>query len=291
MDKLDRLGIAGVRDLLGAGREDESGAFTVGAGLSVGQVELIEAFLSVDGSGSASTLEDIGGMVAGSDAGRKGAAELAEIMSLLSSQGISTEQCSVDTSIVRGLGYYTGPVMEAELTAEITDRKGRSRRFGSVIGGGRYDGLVKRFTGQEVPATGISVGVDRLLAALDAMGTEARAGPGPVVVTVMDRDRMGDYQRMVSELRAAGIRSEVFLGNARNIGRQMKYADMRGSPLAVIQGSVERERGIVQIKDLALGKALSETATHEEWKTRPSQREVPRSELVSEVARILRRMG
>ena len=287
MDKLDRLGIAGVRDLLGAGREDESGAFTVGAGLSAGQIELIEAFLSVGGSGSASILEEVGGMVAGSDAGRRGAAELAEIMDLLSSQGVSTDQCSVDTSVVRGLGYYTGPVVEAELTAEITDRKGRRRRFGSVIGGGRYDGLVKRFTGQEVPATGISVGVDRLLAALNAMNAETRAVPGPVVVTVMDRDRMGDYQRMVSELRAAGIRSEVFLGNARNFGRQMKYADMRGSPLAIIQGSVERERGIVQIKDLALGKALSETATHEEWKTRPSQWEVPRSELVREVVRVL----
>ena len=290
MDKLDRLGIAGVRDLLGAGREDESGAFTAGAGLSGGQIEFIEAFLSAGASGSASVLEDIGGMVSGSEAGRKGTAELAEIMDLLSSQGISTGQCSVDTSIVRGLGYYTGPVMEAELTAEITDRKGRRRRFGSVIGGGRYDGLVKRFTGQEVPATGISVGVDRLLAALQAMGAEARAGKGPVVVTVMDRDRMGDYQRMVSELRAAGIRSEVFLGNARNFGRQMKYADMRGAPLAIIQGSAERERGIVQIKDLALGKVLSETATHEEWKTRPSQREIPRSELVPEVARILRQV-
>ena len=289
MDKLDRLGAAGVRDLLGAGRKDESGAFTKGAGLSGGQIDLILAFLTAEKSDCAAMLRHVGDMVSGSAAGCKGLAELDEIMDLLSSQGVSAGQCSVDTSIVRGLGYYTGPIMEAELTAEFTDAKGRRKQFGSVIGGGRYDGLVKRFTGQEVPATGISVGVDRLLAALKEMQTEARASSGPVLVTVMDRDRIVDYQRMVTELRAAGIRSELFLGNARNIGRQLKYADMRNSPLAIIQGTEERDRDVVQIKDLELGKEMAETATHEEWKTRPSQWEVARQELVTEVVRSLRR--
>ncbi len=289
MDKLDRIGMAGVGDLLGEGREDESGDFTSGAGLSAGQIDSILAFLDAGNSDSAATLKEVGIMVAGSETGRKGLAELEEIMTLLASQGVTAEQCVVDPSTVRGLGYYTGPVMEAGLTADIRDRKGRRRQFGSVIGGGRYDGLVKRFTGQEVPATGISVGVDRLLAAMAELRPEQGRQTGPVVVTVMDRDRMSDYQQINAELRAAGIRSEVFLGNARNFGRQLKYADMRNAPLAIIQGTEELERGVVQVKDLELGKRLSQTATHDEWKSRPSQLEVERKDLATEVARILRR--
>jgi histidyl-tRNA synthetase len=188
---------------------------------------------------------------------------------------------------VRGLGYYTGPVYEAELTFEIQDEKGRTRNFGSVAGGGRYDDLVKRFTGQEVPATGVSIGVDRLLAALHAKGRMQTSEHGPVVVTVMDRDRMADYQAMVAELRQAGIRAEVYLGNPKNFGNQLKYADKRASPAAVIEGAEEKERGVVQIKDLILGAQIAETATHEEWKDRPSQFEVPRNEMVAKIRAIL----
>ena len=143
---------------------------------------------------------------------------------------------------MRGLGYYTGPVFEAELTFEILDDKGRKRQFGSVAGGGRYDGLVERFTGQKVPATGISIGVDRLLAALRAKGLMGGTDQGPVVVTVMDRDRMADYQAMAAELRAAGIRAEVYLGNPKNFGNQLKYADKRNAPVAIIQGGDEAAR-------------------------------------------------
>jgi histidyl-tRNA synthetase len=188
---------------------------------------------------------------------------------------------------VRGLGYYTGPVYEAELTFEIQDEKGRTRNFGSVAGGGRYDDLVKRFTGQEVPATGVSIGVDRLLAALHAKGRMQATEHGPVVITVMDRDRMADYQAMVAELRQAGIRAEVYLGNPKNFGNQLKYADKRASPAAVIEGTEEKERGVVQIKDLILGAQIAETATHEEWKDRPSQFEVPRNEMVAKIRAIL----
>jgi histidyl-tRNA synthetase len=188
---------------------------------------------------------------------------------------------------VRGLGYYTGPVYEAELTFEILDDKGRKRQFGSVAGGGRYDDLVKRFTGQAVPATGVSIGVDRLLAALREKGRIESHATGPVVVTVMDRDRMADYQAMVGELRQAGIRAEVYLGNPKNFGNQLKYADKRQSPVAIIAGSDEFDAGKVQIKDLILGAKIAENATLEEWKERPSQFEVARGNLVVRVKEII----
>ena len=191
--------------------------------------------------------------------------ELAQIGELLAAQGYGPDRIVIDPSVVRGLGYYTGPVYEAELTFEITDEKGRPRQFGSVAGGGRYDDLVKRFTGQAVPATGVSIGVDRLLAALAARAGAAPAEAGPVVVTVMDRADMPAYQAMAAELRAAGLRAEVFLGGGA-MGRQLKYADQRASPVAVIAGEDERARGVVQLKDLALGARLAaEIETHEDW--------------------------
>ena len=178
-------------------------------------------------------------------------------------------------------------MFEAELTFEILDEKGRKRQFGSVAGGGRYDGLVERFTGQKVPATGVSIGVDRLLAALRAKGLMGGTDQGPVVVTVMDRDRMADYQAMAAELRAAGIRPEVYLGNPKNFGNQLKYADKRNSPVAIIQGGDEALRGVVQVKDLILGAKIAAEASHEEWKAQPAQTEVARENLVAEVRRIL----
>jgi histidyl-tRNA synthetase len=192
---------------------------------------------------------------------------------------------------VRGLGYYTGPVFEAELTFEIAGEDGRPRQFGSVAGGGRYDDLVKRFTGQAVPATGVSIGVDRLLAALRETGRIGARAAGPVVVTVMDRARMADYQAMVRELRAAGIRAEAYLGNPKNFGNQLKYADRRESPVAVIQGEDEAARGVVQLKDLVLGAQIAADASLEEWKSQPAQREVPRGALVAEVRRLLEGQG
>ncbi len=192
--------------------------------------------------------------------------------------------------MVRGLGYYTGPVYEAELTFEILDDKGRKRQFGSVAGGGRYDDLVKRFTGQAVPATGVSIGVDRLRAALEAKNNARPAAKGPVIITVMDRDRMGDYQAMVAELRNAGIRAEVYLGNPKNFGNQLKYADARNAPVAVIEGGDEHASGVVQLKDLALGKALAANITsNEEWKAQPAQIEIARADLVSELRKMMAR--
>lgn len=227
-------------------------------------------------------------IVGDSPQGKEGVQELADMVDYLYSQDYGPDRIIVDPSVVRGLGYYTGPVYEAELTFEIFDEKGRKRQFGSVAGGGRYDDLVKRFTGQVVPATGVSIGVDRLLAALRAKGRIGQEGArGPVVVTVMDKARMADYQLMVRELREAGIRAEVYLGNPKNFGNQLKYADKRNSPVAVIEGGDEADRGVVQIKDLILGAKIAEEATLEEWKDRPSQYEVARGDLVAKVREIL----
>ncbi|MEJ2019568.1 MAG: histidine--tRNA ligase [Maritimibacter sp.] len=264
IDKFDKVGEAGVRELLGKGRLDASGAYIDGVGLSDEQAEPVIKFLIARGESNAATLDNLRAAVGESAVGAEGVGELAEMVSQMEAQGYGADRIVIDPSVVRGLGYYTGPVFEAELTFEILDEKGRKRQFGSVAGGGRYDDLVARFTGQKVPAVGVSIGVDRLLAALHAKGRMDGASQGPVVITVMDRDRMGDYQAMVGELRAAGIRAEVYLGNPKNFGNQLKYADKRLSPVAVIEGGEEHERGVVQIKD-----------------------EVARADLVAEVQKML----
>ena len=311
IDKIDRLGEEGVRALLGAGRLDASGDFTAGADLSSHQIATVMTFVKapnyienavreVRANGASDlSLEEaqsphlrnalscgyLRSVVGLSQTGREGVEELETIASLLETQGYGPDRIVIDPSVVRGLGYYTGPVYEAELTFEILDDKGRKRQFGSVAGGGRYDDLVKRFTGQSVPATGVSIGVDRLLAALHAKGRigDSNLWQGPVVVTVMDRDRMADYFTMAGALRAAGIRAEVYLGNPKNFGNQLKYADKRQSPIAVIQGGNEAATDTVILKDLILGAKIAQSATLEEWKNRPAQVEVERANLVAEV--------
>ena len=287
IDKFDKVGAAGVSQLLGKGRLDSSGAYIDGVGLSEGQIAPVMAFLTSKAATAEATLANLRNAIGASNIGAEGVAELETIAELVLAGGYGADRIDIDPSVVRGLGYYTGPVFEAELTFEILDEKGRKRQFGSVAGGGRYDDLVKRFTGQAVPATGISIGVDRLLAALREKGRIDATPVGPVVVTVMDRDRMADYQAMVSELRSAGIRAEVYLGNPKNFGNQLKYADKRNAPIAVIEGGDEKEAGQVQIKDLILGAQIAQNATLEEWKARPSQFTVGRNELVAKVREIL----
>jgi len=276
VDKLDRLGIDGVRMLLGKGRKDESGDFTKGAELTDPQIAgIVDA---ISGAPKAT-----GGATAGDQ-------ELSEIASLVNAAGYS-DRVRIDKTVVRGLEYYTGPVYEVELTFEIKDEKGRPVRFGSVGGGGRYDGLVSRFRGEPVPATGFSIGVSRLQAALAALGKLGeKPAAGPVVVTVFDRDRIADYQRMVAALRGANIRAELYLGNLKNnIGAQLKYADKRGSPCAVIQGGDEKARGEVQIKDLILGATLAATKDRDEYlkKQAEAQFAVKETTLVEAVRSLL----
>lgn len=287
IDKFDKVGREGVLALLTTGRLDDSGARIDGVGLSEAQAGPVLAFLEAKGADNAATLDNLSAAVGGSAIGTEGVDELRQIAAMLAAMGVAEDRAVIDPAVVRGLGYYTGPVFEAELTFEILDEKGRKRQFGSVAGGGRYDGLVERFTGQKVPATGVSIGVDRLLAALRAKGLAGAQVAGPVVVTVMDRDRMSDYQAMAADLRAAGIRAEVYLGNPKNFGNQLKYADKRGAPVAIIQGGDEAERGVVQVKNLILGAKIAAEASVEEWKSQPAQTEVARADLVAEVRRII----
>jgi len=284
IDKLDRLGISGVRHLLGEGRKDESGDFTKGAGLKEADIALVVGAIEANAKLDARLLD--------SKIGQEGRAELEEIERLVRASGYGPDQIHIDPSIVRGLEYYTGPVFEAQLLAEIPNEKGQPVVFGSVGGGGRYDGLVSRFRGEVVPATGFSIGVSRLQAALTLLGKlDTRPEFGPVVVTVFDRDRVADYQKMVVGLRNANIRAELYLGNPKNMGNQLKYADRRNSPCVVIQGSDEKSRAEVQIKDLIEGaKAAAAIASNQEWReTRPAQFSCKEAELVAKVREVLAR--
>ena len=292
MDKLDRLGLDGVTALLGKGRKDESGDFTIGAGLDAKSIDKVMGFLEAAGNDRAGALAALTALVKDSAIGEAGVADLVEIDRLLAAAGFESDRVMIDASVVRGLEYYTGTVFEAELTANITSDDGQPIRFGSVGSGGRYDGLVARFRGQPVPATGCSIGVSRLQAALNVLkGAVAGAQPqGPVVVLVMDKCELPRYQKMAQKLRLAGIRAEMYLGTS-GMKAQMKYADKRGAPCVVIQGSDEREKGEVQIKDLIEGaKAAAAIADNKEWKeARPAQVSVKETALVATVREILDR--
>ncbi len=320
IDKLDKIGDEGVRDLLGKGRMDQSGDFTPGAGLGEDACEFVLNFLSgklkqisdenylgsiggpimsffdvsgtfaIDNIGKAEQLMDL---LSGSEIGRAGAEELREIARIVADAGYGPDRILIEPSVVRGLEYYTGPVYEAELTFEVPNDKGEIVRFGSVGGGGRYDGLVSRFLSEPAPATGFSIGVSRLMTALKAVKSPILAASeelGPVVVLVMDRDQVGAYLALTKQLRDAGIRAECYLGGS-GMKAQMKYADRRRSPCVVIQGSNEREAGVVQIKDLIEGaKAAEAIKSNAEWKAaRPAQVEVAVAEMVATVRDILAR--
>lgn len=292
IDKLDRVGVEGVAALLGKGRKDESGDFTKGAELDAKAVERVIAFVMLPTTTRAGVLEGLDRLVGASEEGRVGLRELRGIDAVLSALGVGDAQARIDPSVVRGLEYYTGAVYEAELTMTIVE-DGRPVRFGSVGGGGRYDDLIARFTGERVPATGFSIGVSRLVAAQARLGLgEQLASPAPVIVLALDQDRMGDYFAMASELRAAGVRAETYLGGG-GMKAQLKYADKRGAPVAVIQGGDEVARGTVTLKDLNLGaKLAADLGENREAyaKAREQvQREVPRGEFVAAVQQMLAR--
>jgi len=289
VDKLDRLGPDGVRLLLGEGRKDESGAFTKGAGLTAAAAEAVLAFTAAGASGRSETLDRLADVIGGSAEGDEGLEELSRIHQALNGMGVGADQAAFDPSVVRGLEYYTGPVFEADLLLETTDEKGAPVRFGSVGGGGRYDDLVARFTGQPVPATGFSFGVSRLAAALRAAGQDlGREVRGPVVVIAFDQAHMAQYYGVAGELRAAGIAAEVYLGSS-GMKAQMKYADRRLAPAAVILGGDEIAAGTVTVKDLDLGRQLAAGVTDNiQWREqRPGQATIARGDLVAFVRRIV----
>jgi histidyl-tRNA synthetase len=316
IDKFDRLGLQGVRQLLGAGRKDESGDFTKGAELDAEQIRVLLMTLAPgtiagresaqrshaglqqpDASGTAGS--NVSPWAEGFPANATVAAavnELQEIEDLVRAAGYGGERICIDPSVVRGLEYYTGPVFEAELTFAVKNEDGQSVRFGAIGGGGRYDALVERFMGRKVPATGFSIGVSRLQAALSHLGRGgAHPGAGPVVVIVMDKERIADYQRLAQRLRQPDdggppIAAEMYLGNA-GMKAQMKYADKRASPCVIIQGGDERAKGVVQVKDLIEGaKAAASISDSKEWRaSRPAQICVPETDLLAAVRRVLAR--
>ena len=304
VDKYDRLGVEGVRQLLGNGRKDESGDFTKGAQLDAEQTDAVLQTLKFriehKEFDDKISFERITGEVPkrfapmeGQHLLEAGRSELVEIAKIVSAAGYKADRIRIDSTVVRGLEYYTGPVFEVDLTF-TTDGKDGSPRFGSVGGGGRYDGLVSRFRSEPVPATGFSIGVSRLLAALEYLGkVDLKTERGPVVVTVFDRDRIADYQAMVARLRNAGIRAELYLGSGK-FGPQMKYADRRNAPCVVIQGSDEKAKGEVTIKDLIVGAELAKLEKGREehlQKQAQAQRAVPEERLVEAVREVLARHG
>jgi histidyl-tRNA synthetase len=302
IDKADKFQWTEVEKLLGPGRKDESGDFTKGAGLDAAQMEAIRQSLKFkigfqwmpDGAWRQNIQGELPKQfidVKGEALMRLGLSELGEIAQILKSAGYGEDRVQVDCSVVRGLEYYTGPVFEVELLLETKDEKGRPVRVGSVGGGGRYDGLVSRFREDPVPATGFSIGVSRLQTALTMLGQLNTApDPGPVVVTVFDQERISDYQQMVTLLRDNDIRAELYLGSGK-FGAQMKYADKRNAPCAVIQGSDEKLRGEVLIKDCFQGAKNAAITDREEYKAAQAkvQYAVPEEKLLDAVREVLAR--
>ncbi len=288
VDKLDRLGAGAVAALLGAGRRDESGAFTPGAALPVQAIDAVMRFVQAGRPSRSATLDAVAEVVGDSEEGQEGLGELQRIGHALDGLGVSEAQALFDPSVVRGLEYYTGAVFEAQLTGAGLADPDEALRFGSIGGGGRYDDLVSRFTGERLPATGFSFGVSRLAGALAAGGAaNAGAARGPVVVLALEATRMADYFALAAELRAAGIAAEVYLGES-GMRAQMKYADRRLAPAAVILGEDEIAKGAVTIKDLDLGRTLSSSVSgNQAWREdRPGQVTVPRGEWIGVVRRI-----
>ena len=289
MDKYDRLGLDGVTALLGEGRKDDSGDFTKGAGLDAGQIETVAAMVSIAADNRADTLKAMAALVGETESGKQGLDELVTMSALFTKLGYDADRLKIDPAVVRGLGYYTGPVYEIELTFEAQDENGDLARFGSVGGGGRYDDLVKRFKGIEIPATGISIGVSRLAAALTLLGKGEAARAAPlVVVTVMDKQTRPDLMALVNNLRRADIRAELYMGDSA-MKAQLRYADARGARLVIIEGEDERAAGVVTVKDLRLGAEKSaEIEDNAEWRaSEHAQKQVKKDDLIAEIHKLV----
>ncbi len=275
IDKLEKQGRDAVVQELGPGRTDQSGDKIAGLNLAENQIAQLEKFLDVAASGG-DALNNVAELLDGIEVSQEGIRELRDIMSYLAAMSIDTTKTEVDLTIVRGLGYYTGPVFETTLL-DLPE-------YGSVFSGGRYDNLVDRFLGRSVPAVGSSIGIDRLQAALIALeAIKMKEATSQVLVTVMDRERLPDYLKILESLRAAGIPSEIFVGDTKNLTRQIKYGDKVGIRFAVIGGSNEFEAGEITVKNLAAGREKAKaTADREEWlKAEDIQETIPADSLIA----------
>lgn len=284
LDKLEKIGMEKVRKELTEGYRDESGDTIPGLGLSLEQVERIERFISIQSGKREEVIDAVKDLFRGVSGADEAIAELERISNHLRALGYLSDQASIDLSVARGLAYYTGPVFEAILLD--------APEFGSVFGGGRYDNLVERFLGENVPATGASIGVDRLLAALVKLQrTGSRAATARVLVTVIDAQLVEEYLQIAFELRRAGIPTELYLGGERSISRQVKHADRSGIPFVLLYGGNEKERGVVTIKDMEAGRTQStQVKSREEWRQqRPGQFELSRTQLAAAMKDVLSR--
>ncbi len=286
LDKLDKQGIEAVKLELGPGREDQSGDKIKGLGLKDTQVYKIEQFLNIAQSTRAEAIDSLRQLFSDLPSADDGIGELEQIHLFLESQGIADDAAPIDVSIARGLDYYTGPVFEAILTGRKT------LRIGSVMGGGRYDNSIGRFTGVDTPATGASIGVDRLMAAMLMLGSiETKPSTADILVTVMMPDKIAEYARIASELRRAGFKTELYVGNAKTIGKQLKYADNQEIPVAVIIGEDEFNNNQVSIKDLRKIKTEKvDIKDRAVWvKELIGQKTIPRREIFEFIGELLKK--
>jgi histidyl-tRNA synthetase len=287
LDKLDKIGLDDVVAELTIGR-DASGVKITGLGLSASQVERIKQFLKLPSGKRREVLANLAALFASVESAGEAIAGLTVLCDSLEALGISEEHILLDLTIARGLDYYTGPVFEASLSD--------APEFGSVFGGGRYDGLVERFLGRKIPAVGASIGVDRLFAAMEKLGLhELAPSTAKVIVTVMEPARLADYQKLTREIRQAGINAEMYLGDEKSLGKQLQYANRQQIPLAVIMGSDEFVKSEVTIKNLKLGaqlqdkKKTAQGKEREEWLalSRTVQRTIPLSHCIEELQNLL----
>ncbi len=282
IDKLEKQGLEAVRLELGPGRKDASGAEIKGLGFQKEQIQKIEEFLRLPQSTRQEALDSLRKLFKQQRSSEEGIGELSEIDDYLTALGITDEKAKIDLSIARGLDYYTGPVYEAILL-DAPD-------FGSVMGGGRYDELIEKFTGEKVPATGASVGVDRLFSAMQESGlVEEKPSTADVLITVMVKEKMSEYQKIARELREAGIKTEVYVGNESSLGNQLKYADRMLIQVVVLIGKQEFSKDEVSIKDLKLLRKIeTEKLDRQEYLgQRIGQKTVPRESLITEIKSIL----
>jgi histidyl-tRNA synthetase len=291
VDKLDKIGFDGLRQELGGGRTDSSGAVIKGLGLDPSLIESITEFFKTFGETQSRSviLQRLENFTSANAILTEGVEELRKIDSVLSAMGYDEERVIFDPTLVRGMSYYTGPVFEVESKQTYTDEKGNVRRVGSICGGGRYDDLVEKLLGIKVPATGLSIGVDRIAELLQLTGQSSTQTLGPVLIVVFDNNLMPEYQRIAAELRQADICAEVYYGSQRGLNKQLAYADKKNCPVAILLGENELAKGVITVRDLKMGKEIaSEFSDKAEWQ-KTSQFEVQREELVSKVKELIRK--
>ena len=244
IDKLDKpgFGLAGVEALLKKEREDASGAVTKGADLNDDQVKQILDFLKIK------DLKELKQKLT-NELSQEGIKELEDFFEVIGF-GNAKDQVQTNFTIVRGLAYYDGFIVETNLNFKVTNNKGKEVDIGSICSGGAYAKLISRFKGVDIPGTGISFGVDRLLFALTQLDQIKIKEQKPVLVCVMDQKYLKNYYELVDELRTNNINAEVFLDTKKNLGKQLTYANKRGLLLAIICGENEFKDNTVTIKDL-----------------------------------------